>query len=190
MLKGGWMMIYVVRHGQTNVNRDGRIQGRNGGLPLNENGFRQAEELRASLSSITFDFVFSSPQERAVQTAEIATGMRATIDSRLDVYDLGEADGMLKSEVKLQGGIPDPHVYKGVENPRRYAARVFKFMNELLEDESLQEKNILIAGHRCTTGCIGAYYNGLPDDWNILRFSSGNGEYKVYPFLPNKKVHI
>ena len=182
-------MIYVVRHGQTDVNKQGRIQGRMG-LPLNEIGVRQAEELRDILQPITFDYVFSSPQERAVQTAEIATGINPTIDSRLDVYDLGEADGLLKHEVKLLGGIPDPNVYGGVEEPRSYAKRVFAFMNELMEDESLQEVNILIAGHRCTTGCIGAYYIGVPDDWNILKYSSGNGEYKMYPFQAKRKVQI
>lgn len=182
-------MIYVVRHGQTDVNKEGRIQGRNG-LPLNEHGIKQAEDLRESLQHIMFDYVFSSPQERAVQTAEIATGMQADVDPRLNVYDLGEADGLPKSEVKMLGGIPDPSVYKGVEDPRSYAQRVFAFMNELMAKDRLQEANILISGHKCITGCIGAYFNGIPDDWNISIYSSGNGEYKAYPFQFNRNVQL
>ncbi|WP_313800218.1 histidine phosphatase family protein [Cytobacillus sp.] len=37
---------------------------------------KQAEALRDKLQSINFDFVFSSPQERAVQTAKIVTGVK------------------------------------------------------------------------------------------------------------------
>ena len=85
-------MIYVIRHGQTDLNKERKMQGRMG-LPLNEYGIEQAQRLRDELKDINFDFVFSSPQERAVQTAEIVTGgHKATIDERLDVYDLGGAD--------------------------------------------------------------------------------------------------
>jgi len=48
-----------------------------------------------------------------------------------------------------------------------------------------RELNILLSGHRCTTGCIGAYFEGIPEDRNILKFSSNNGEYKVYKFNRN-----
>ncbi|MFP3359641.1 histidine phosphatase family protein, partial [Planococcus sp. SIMBA_143] len=51
-------MIYVIRHGQTDRNKEGRLQGRNG-LPLNEAGLRQAWDLKHQLSHINFDYVFS-----------------------------------------------------------------------------------------------------------------------------------
>ena len=59
------------------------MQGRRG-LPLNAQGVEQAEILKEKLHEIKFDYVFSSPQERAIQTAEIATEMKAIIDNRLD----------------------------------------------------------------------------------------------------------
>lgn len=152
-------MIYVVRHGQTDFNKEKRLQGRLG-LPLNEIGINQAELLRDNLKNIKFDYVFSSPQERAIQTAEIATGAKAIIDERLDVFDLGEADGLIKSEVKMAGVLPDTSVYKGVEDIKTYISRIFSFMNEL--EANLTNANILISGHRCTTGCIGAYFEGIP----------------------------
>jgi uncharacterized phosphatase len=177
-------MIYVIRHGQTKLNKVGRLQGRNG-LPLNVEGIRQAENLKHNLSQITFDYVFSSPQVRAIQTAEITTGMKATVDSRLDVFDLGEADGLQKGEVKMSGVLPDPTIYKGVEQTDQYMKRVFSFMNELQANHGDCEKNILISGHRCTTGCIGAFFKGIPEDRNILKLSSNNGEYKQYEFNKN-----
>ena len=84
-------MIYVVRHGETDLNKEGRLQGRMG-LPLNEKGKQQAREMKEMLKTVQFDLVFSSPQERAVQTAEIITNLEPIVDSRLDVFDLGEAD--------------------------------------------------------------------------------------------------
>ena len=174
-------MIYVIRHGQTDLNQEGRLQGRNG-LPLNDFGVQQAEELKNDLNKINFDNVFSSPQERAVQTAEIATEMTPVVDSRLDVFDLGEADGLRKEEVMMDGATPDPAVYQGVEDKHDFVKRVFHFMQELEQKYGDGEANILISGHRCTTGAIGAYFHGIPADQNILRYSSDNGKYQSYSF--------
>ncbi|MBD0384877.1 histidine phosphatase family protein [Paenibacillus sedimenti] len=177
-------MIYVIRHGQTDLNKEGRLQGKQG-LPLNDHGTKQAESLRDKIGNIKFDYVFSSPQERAIQTAEIVTGMRAKIDQRLDVFDLGEADKLHKDEVKMAGLVPDSGIYKGVEDINSFIKRVFGFMRELEIEYGTREVNILISGHRCTTGCIGAYFRGIPENGNLLKFSSDNGEYKEYKFNSN-----
>jgi uncharacterized phosphatase len=174
-------MIYVIRHGQTDLNKERKMQGRMG-LPLNEDGIKQAEALRDKLNNINFDFVFSSPQGRAVQTAEIVTGIPAVIDDRLAVFDLGEADRVHINEVKMAGPLPDSSFYKGVEEPNGFVKRVFSFMNELEDQYGKRNLTILIAGHRCTTGCIGAYFEGLPADGNILKFSSDTGDYKTFIF--------
>ena len=174
-------MIYVIRHGQTDLNKERRMQGRLG-LPLNEFGIEQANRLRDELREIKFDIVYSSPQERAIQTAEIATGLTAMIDTRLDVFDLGEADRLKTSEVKMAGIIPDPNIYYGVEDTGSFVKRVFDFMSELESNCGKRNMNVLLSGHRCTTGCIGAYFNGIPDDGNIVKFSSDNGNYMVYKF--------
>ncbi|MCA1053733.1 histidine phosphatase family protein [Rossellomorea aquimaris] len=174
-------MIYVVRHGQTDHNKEERLQGRNG-LPLNDTGVRQAERVRERLVGIEFDFVYSSPQERAVETAKISTGMMPIIDQRLDVYDLGEADGLRKHEVELDGILPDRNVYRGMEDLQSFIERVFSFMKELKKNAGDRDFNILISGHRCTTGAVGSYFEGIPRDKNILRYSSNNGDYKLYSF--------
>lgn len=174
-------MIYVVRHGQTDWNKDRKMQGRMG-LPLNEYGIEQAEAIKEKIPTVKFDFVFSSPQERAVQTAEIISGVGAVVDDRLDVFELGEADGLPISEVKVAGSLPDSSIYKGVEKPSQFVSRVFDFMKELEKQCGDKELNVLICGHRCTTGCIGAYFKGIPTDGNILKHSSDTGDYKIYYF--------
>lgn len=181
------MKIYLVRHGQTDQNKQGRVQGKNG-LPLNLEGIKQAEQTKAQLKNIVFENVYSSPSIRAVQTAKIISGIEPILDNRLDVYDLGEADGLKKEEVKtiMNGLIPDPEIYAGVENPEHYAKRIESFVDEILQKYSANEDiNILVCGHKCTTGYIFAYLQGMPDDGNFLTMSLPNGAYKVID-LKNK----
>ncbi|MGD6774192.1 histidine phosphatase family protein [Sutcliffiella horikoshii] len=174
-------MIYVIRHGHTDLNKERKMQGRMG-LPLNDFGIEQAKALKVKLQNIDFDFVFSSPQERAVQTAEIVTGKSAVLDDRLDVFDLGEAGRLHIKEVKMAGQLPDSSLYKGIEEPSLFVKRVFSFMKELEKQHGKKELNVLISGHRCTTGCIGAFFEGIPSDGNILKFSSDTGDYKIFNF--------
>lgn len=179
------MKLFIVRHGQTDLNKEKRAQGRKG-LPLNKIGIEQAYELKEKFDkeNIKFDIVFSSPQERAIQTAKISTGKDAIIvDDRLNVYDLGTADGMLMSEIKITGTVPDMNIYNGVENLEDYKKRIYSFINEIIEKFKDKDINILVVGHKCTTGMISSFFEGFKvntiyDDF--LKYASKNGEYKKY----------
>lgn len=67
--------IYIIRHGQTDMNKKRVLQGRSD-YPLNGDGVAQAEEAREVFraAGISFDRIWSSPLQRAVQTAVIAAG--------------------------------------------------------------------------------------------------------------------
>ena len=179
--KNGEIMIYIVRHGQTDLNKQVILQGRNG-LPLNEIGINQAMKIAKNLENTRFDYVFSSPQERAIQTAMLITGKEPIIDNRIDVFDLGEADGIKRESAVLVNGVPCSNTYKNVENPKALLKRVMDFMSEVESTYGNKECNILIVGHRCTTGCMGAYFEGIPSDGNVLKYSSNTGEFKIYEF--------
>ena len=62
--------IYLVRHGETEANRQFRFQGCID-LPLTEDGLKQAECLAETLKDIHFDHFYSSPLPRAWNTANI-----------------------------------------------------------------------------------------------------------------------
>lgn len=65
-------MIYAVRHGETNWNKEGRIQGCSGNPPLNEQGFLQARQLAEKLKGLDITTIYSSDLLRVRQTvAEI-----------------------------------------------------------------------------------------------------------------------
>lgn len=160
------MNLYVVRHGQTRLNAEHRAQGRKG-APLNELGIEQAKELNRKFreEGIKFDYVYSSPQERAIQTAKIASGIEniedIIVDNRLDVYDLGTADGMFMKDIKITGTVPDMSIYDGVEKLEDYKKRIKSFLDEIIEKYKNKEGNILIVGHKDSTGMISAYFEGF-----------------------------
>ena len=176
------MKIYLIRHGQTDRNKQKRLQGRNG-LPLNQEGVSQAKLLSQKLKDVKFDFVYSSPQQRAVDTATIVTNKQPIIDNRIDVFDLGSADGLLVEEaIAFFKVIPDPTVYEGVEIIDDFIKRVYAFMDELVTKYKDQNVTIAICGHKCTTGCMSAYFEGIPKDKNFLNLSVKNGDCKIYEY--------
>ncbi len=65
--------IYVVRHGQTDWNRDGRIQGGTDN-PLNATGRDQAAALARTLADARIDAIYTSSHQRARQTAAVLEG--------------------------------------------------------------------------------------------------------------------
>ena len=88
--------VYIIRHGQTEMNNKNVLQGRSD-LPLNETGIKQAHDAGIVLKEkgITFDYVFSSPLIRAVQTAkQAAPDINVIIDERLIEMDYGPYEGM------------------------------------------------------------------------------------------------
>ena len=64
------MKLYIIRHGQTEWNKQKRLQGRSD-IPLNEYGIQLARETKAGLKDVKFDLAFTSPLQRAKKTAEI-----------------------------------------------------------------------------------------------------------------------
>ena len=89
-------MIYIVRHGQTELNKSHALQGRSD-HPLNDAGFSQAREAAEKLRArgASFSRVYSSPLIRAVQTAQtVAPGLPVITDPRLIEMDYGPYEGM------------------------------------------------------------------------------------------------
>lgn len=95
------MEIVFVRHGQTDLNKTGRIQGSVYDHDLDEVGRTNAEKAAANFDPSGFDVVFSSPLKRSLTTAKIFTkGQKEIkIDQRLTEINFGEWDGEFLSEL-------------------------------------------------------------------------------------------
>jgi 2,3-bisphosphoglycerate-dependent phosphoglycerate mutase len=105
---GGYMQtnsfceIYLIRHGETEWNIQGKLQGHTD-IPLNDEGEKQALKLKERLGSINFSAVFSSDLSRAKKTAAILLGSKnvKTIETPLlrERY-MGLWEGRLTTELK------------------------------------------------------------------------------------------
>lgn len=69
------MKLYIIRHGETAWNVEGRLQGQTD-TELNENGVRLAKVTAEGLKNIPFDLGISSPLRRAKHTAELVLAGR------------------------------------------------------------------------------------------------------------------
>ncbi|GGV10808.1 histidine phosphatase family protein [Lactobacillus acetotolerans] len=96
------MEIVFVRHGQTDLNKSNCIQGASVNQSLNEEGRKYAEKAAKNFDSTKFNVVYSSPLNRAVETAKIFTKGKKDIilDKRLIEFDFGEWDGLPLDELK------------------------------------------------------------------------------------------
>jgi broad specificity phosphatase PhoE len=94
--------LLLVRHGETDWNRENRFQGR-ADPPLNEAGREQAHELAARLVGEPLTAVFTSPLQRAAETAEIvaaARRLRVVPEPGLLEIDVGSWSGLTRAEVE------------------------------------------------------------------------------------------
>lgn len=138
------MKVYLLRHAQTDMNKERRIQGRMNTL-INEEGRRQAEKRRDDLArrGLRFDRIFASPLERALTTAEIVTGVPRSsfvIDERLAEIRFGELDGTYYKALPghYANFFKHPGLYvpaEGGETFQELDSRLTSFFKDLLKDD-------------------------------------------------------
>lgn len=145
--------IFIVRHGQTAMNHAKKLQGRSD-IALNETGIRQAEMTAEKLKEkgIGFDYVFSSPLGRAVQTAALISGRPSKIrtDERLIEMDYGPYEGMDLSapDEKVRTFFSDfvhNPAPEGMEPLQNVTERLGSFLEEIKAKQLCG--NILISTH-------------------------------------------
>ena len=75
------MKLYVIRHGEVDVNAKGLLNGRNDSI-LNAKGIKQVKQASEILKNIHFDFIICSPLKRTIETAKIIN-----INNKNIIYD-------------------------------------------------------------------------------------------------------
>jgi alpha-ribazole phosphatase/probable phosphoglycerate mutase len=92
--------LLLIRHGKTNWNADVRFQGSTD-IPLNDYGYKQAQKTAARLTNWQGALVYSSPLKRAMQTAEVISGVNSVIPlDGLTEINFGEWEGALVSDIR------------------------------------------------------------------------------------------
>ncbi|MCR5137213.1 MAG: histidine phosphatase family protein [Oscillospiraceae bacterium] len=141
-------MIYLIRHGQTELNNSQVLQGRSD-WPLNENGRLQAQEAGERLRGVSFSRVYSSPLKRAVQTAAIiAPALAPVIDERLIEMDYGPYEGMALNALTPEViSFFRDFVNHPAPDGMEPLANVVKRAGEFLEARCRTDVNILVSTH-------------------------------------------
>lgn len=143
--------IYLIRHGETDWNAMGKVQGTSN-IPLNFTGEQQAKKSGDYFKDKAIDVMISSPLIRAKRTAEI-------INEQLEVPLIemsefvercyGEAEGLTVGE-RLEkfptGDIPNLECRESLEN------RVLEGINQILNKH--ENKTVLVVAHGAVINAI------------------------------------
>lgn len=167
------MNLYVLRHGQTNYNLEGRFQGQIN-VNMNETGKEQVRRTSEQLKQIEFNKVFVSPLQRTIDTARIVTKKKIIIEPRIVERSFGTLEG--------EYGISD---YEerieefNIELISKLKERVSSFLEELLKENENQE-NILIVTHEGIAQIINQILNKDFEGVDVKDFRLDTAKYVKY----------
>lgn len=187
------MKIIIVRHGETEENKLGIIQGHIHGT-LSDLGKEQARKLAERLKDEKIDIIHSSDLNRAKQTAEEISKFhpRTSFELRKELRERnwGKFEGKRKDDIEYWKEIESKETWSddliekyGGETPQETKERIIKFKDELLKNS--KDKIILIVTH----GTIG----GFLLDHLMQRDSKeklGNTSVTIFEFDENGKAEL
>lgn len=160
------MIVYLIRHGQTDQNKGKCLQGRSD-IELNDYGRELAKKTAEGLKDIRFDIIFTSPLKRAAETAEmIRRGREIPVipEERILEISFGIYEGL--SFGRETYNIPDREFMNFFEKPEAYRVppggesfeevlgRTGDFWKELTNNPEYRDKTILISTHGCALKAI------------------------------------
>jgi broad specificity phosphatase PhoE len=155
----GTLRIYLARHGQTDWNAEGRMQGSTD-VHLNATGREQAAKLAVRIKGLVFNRVYCSRLSRSRETAEIAHGS-VPIDSlaglneqsvgRFQGLKLNGGDSLLTAEWEMRSKDPDDSL-DGGESLNQFYERVRATVETIRKRH--HSGNILIVGHGNTNRMV------------------------------------
>jgi broad specificity phosphatase PhoE len=163
--------LWLVRHGQTDWNLEGRYQGQ-ADIPLNQTGIDQARQLSLSLPVLPFTALYSSDLKRARMTADILSikfDLPVQIDQRLREINQGEWEGHLVSDIKNRyqnQTVPGQKAIfmrpPGGEAVAEVAARMIAAANAIVEKH--QGEKVLVVSHGLSVATLLCHVKGIPLD--------------------------
>ena len=148
------MKIYLVRHGETDWNQAGLLQGQTD-IALNDQGLEQAHDAAERLKKVPFEIAFCSPLIRAKRTAEIIIGDRKitlTTDERLRELNFGPWEGVDIQSIKDAASQPftNPGSYippVGAESFAQLYKRSGEFVDQVLLPLEGTYETVLVVAH-------------------------------------------
>ena len=181
------MNLYIIRHGETDWNKAGKVQGA-ADISLNHYGFELAEKTREGMKQegLSFDEVYVSPQLRARQTAEtLLKGSDTSFetDARIREMEFGEYEGTKITEIHTNPEyrnmfycFKEPvsyHADRGAESFELLHARAEDFLKEKVFPYRDTDKNILLVCHGAISRALIGYLKKQPLEnfWGIEQYN-------------------
>jgi probable phosphoglycerate mutase len=159
-------LLFLVRHGQSTFNVEGRLPGQMEGVALTDEGRRQAYRAAVSLSGVPLSAVVTSPLERALDTAKaIAKGGALEIHLEPDLMDTNvgrwtgqKIDDIKKSDPAWTAFVEHPdQPPDGVESLAQVQARAVAVVERILANSDLGSFIVVVA-HADVVKVILAHY--------------------------------
>jgi len=151
------MKICLLRHGETDWNNSGKLQGRED-VPLNAVGIEQINEIAKYLKNFNWSIIITSPLSRAKISAEIISKEIGDINIHEEIdfieRDWGKASGMTPDERKL--AFPDG-IWTGAESQEKLQNRTTNALMKYIEE--YDGGNILIVSHGAAINAILSYFS-------------------------------
>jgi probable phosphoglycerate mutase len=166
----GWLKLVLVRHGQTDYNVQHRLPGQLPGIPLNEEGRREAQATAEALRDLPLTAIVASPLERTLETATYVNagrGLEIRQDRDLLDTDYGPYNGQNWDVLDKQGGawarfMSDPtYAPKGVESFAAVQRRAVRATERWRHAQGVGEWVALVT-HADLVKMIVAHYLGIP----------------------------
>ncbi len=165
----------LVRHGETDWNRERRVQGSKG-APMNESGHEQAKALARVLWEVPLQAVYASTLPRAIETASYVAGphrVNVLTDPRLKEIHHGDWEGLTESE------LPDLDLYRrwredptcctlpGAEPLEAVNRRALEAMRDIAARHPASEGLVAIVSHQIVLALLKCHVLDRP--WNQIR---------------------
>ncbi|MCS6960827.1 MAG: histidine phosphatase family protein [Pseudanabaenaceae cyanobacterium SKYGB_i_bin29] len=196
-LRSGWTgpRILLVRHGETQWNREQRFQGQID-VPLNQTGLAQAQKTAEFLRSVKIDRAFASPLLRPKQTAEaILAGRDVPLTLLDDLKEISHGlwEGKLETEIaqefpgELERWQREPQnvqMPQG-ENLQQVWQRAKRAWQEIIT-VSQPGETVLVVGHDAINKALLCQLFDLKPD-RFWAFKQGNGGISVVDFREGKE---
>jgi probable phosphoglycerate mutase len=189
-------LLFLVRHGQTTFNVEGRLPGQMEGVALTDEGRRQAYRAAVALSGVPLSAVVSSPLERALDTAKaIAKGGALEVHLEPDLMDtdVGRWTGMKIDDVKKSDPAWTAFVEHpdqppdGVESLAQVQARAVAVVERILANPALGNFVVVVA-HADIVKVILAHYMRIHLDTTLRHMYIGNASISALAFHEDEKT--
>jgi len=168
--------LWLVRHGETDWSASGKHTGSTN-IPLNERGRDQARAVGRGLEqlAVRFDHAFTSPLDRARETAQLAGFGSAHVLRELREWDYGRYEGRRTEDIRREQDEPGWLIWRaeihGGENPADVGRRADRACESLL---AAGGDNIIVFAHGHFLRMFAARWIGRPArDGQHLALSTG-----------------